>query len=428
MRLILFEDPQARDFYPLTETRPVWELRTGLGTLRERIEWRLGLEATGGLCRGPLQAVAKRLGLGHPELEEGEDILMVNGRLLELDAASILALEPGQGILSEDDILLAARLEADGLAHLDGGGPELDIVDCPEGMVLASRLWDLVHALPQAAAADFPYLEDCLQLLGDAAPPEGVDLSARLIAAERIHIEAGATVGPYCVIDASQGPVVIDRGVQMGPFCVVEGPCYIGEASRLKPGARLLGGNHLGPCCRVAGEVAESILQGYANKQHDGFLGHAYLGEWTNLGADTNNSDLKNNYGAVQVSLLGRTVNTGERFVGLMMGDHAKTGINTMFNTGTVVGIFANVWGGGFPPKEVPPFSWGGPQDGIAAYELEKALETARVVKGRRGRKLAPCEEELLRHLHARYAQEFVAAEPPKPARGSTSPSRKRGA
>lgn len=409
MRLILFEDPQARDFYPLTETRPVWELRTGLGTLRQRIEWRLGLKAEGGLCRGPLQQVAARLGLAHPELAEGEDILMVNGRLLELDAEAVLSLEPGTGML-QDEVLLAARLDASELADLDGGGPELDVVEAPPGMRLARRLWDLVHELPDAAEADFPYLESRLQAEGRTAPPESVDLSVRLIASERIHIEAGAAIGPYCVLDASHGPIVIEKGVQLAPFCVVEGPAFIGEFSRLKPGTRLLGGNHLGPVCRVGGEVAESILQGFANKQHDGFLGHAYLGEWTNLGADTNNSDLKNNYGLVGVTMLGRSVETGERFVGLLMGDHGKTGINTMFNTGTVVGVFANVWGGGFPPKEIPPFSWGGPQDGQSAYDLEKALETARVVKGRRGQTLDPCEEELFRHLHRQYRDEFAPA------------------
>ncbi|MDP2360853.1 MAG: putative sugar nucleotidyl transferase [bacterium] len=406
MRLILFEDPCVRDFYPLTELRPVWELRTGLGTLRQRIEWRLGLEATGGLCRGPLQPVAARLGLPHPELEQGEDILMVNGRLLELDAEAILSLEPGQGML-QGEILLAARLAADGLADLDEGGPELDVVESPEGMCLAGRLWDLIHALPAAAAADFLLLEERLRQSGRSAPPENVDLSVRLMAAERIHIEAGAMIAPYCVIDAAAGPVVIERGARLAPFCVVEGPCLIGEDSRLKPGTRLLGGCHLGPGCRVGGEVAESILQGHANKQHDGFLGHAYLGEWTNLGADTNNSDLKNNYGPVTVRMLGRPVATGERFVGLMMGDHAKTGINTMFNTGTVVGVFANVWGGGFPPKEIPPFSWGGPQDGLAPYDLEKALATARTVKARRERRLEHDEEDLIRALHQRYGEDF---------------------
>ena len=406
MKLILFEDPQARDFYPLTETRPVWELRTGLGTLRRRIEWRLGLDAAGGLCRGPLQKVAARLGLPQPELEEGEEVLLVNGRLLELDAEAVLGLEYGQGML-QGEILLAARLDAEGLKDLDAGGPELDVVEAPPGMVLAQRLWDLVHALPDATEADFLFLEARLQSDCCTAPPESVDLSVRLIGSERIHVEAGAAIAPYCVLDATGGPIVIERGARLAPFCVVEGPCFIGEGSRLKPGTRLLGGCHLGPCCRVGGELAESILQGYANKQHDGFLGHAYLGEWTNLGADTNNSDLKNNYGDVQVTILGHRVETGRRFVGLMMGDHAKTGINTMFNTGTVVGVFANLWGGGFPPKEVPPFSWGGPQDGLGPYDLEKAIETARVVKGRRERTLGRCEEDLIRALHRQYQSEF---------------------
>ncbi len=418
MRLILFEDPQARAFYPLTEMRPVWELRTGLGTLRQRIEWRLGLKAEGGLCRGPLQKVAARLGLPQPELLEGEDILMVNGRLLELDAEAVLSLEPGTGMLL-DDVLLATRLDAAELADLDGGGPELDVVEAPAGMRLAEHLWELIHELPAAAAADFPFLEARLQAEGRTAPPESVDLSVRLIGSERIHIEAGATIAPYCVLDASKGPIVIESGVSLAPFCVVEGPAFIGENSRLKPGTRLLGGNHLGPVSRVAGEVAESILQGYANKQHDGFLGHAYLGEWTNLGADTNNSDLKNNYGQVSVQMLGRQVETGERYVGLLMGDHAKCGINTMFNTGTVVGVFANIWGGGFPPKEVPPFSWGGPQDGITPYELEKAIATAHIVKGRREHNLGRCEEDLIRHLHRQYQDEFAPAPAQKRTRST---------
>jgi UDP-N-acetylglucosamine diphosphorylase/glucosamine-1-phosphate N-acetyltransferase len=424
MKLILFEDPLARDFYPLTEMRPVWELRTGLGTLRKRIEWRLGMTAEGGLCRGPLQALAARLGLATPELVADDDVLMVNGRLLELDADAVLGLEPGTGML-QGEILLAARLEAGGLEHLEEGGPELDVVEAPEGMRLVGRPWELIHELPGAAEADFPYLEARLQTEDRTGPPESVDLSVRLLGSERIHIEAGAEVGPYCVLDARKGPIVIEAGSSLAPYCHVEGPAFIGERTRVKTGARL-SGVHLGPVCRVAGEVAESILQGYANKQHEGFLGHAYLGEWTNLGADTNNSDLKNNYGLVEVTQRGHKVQTGERFVGLLMGDHGKTGINTMFNTGTVVGVFANVWGGGFPPKEIPPFSWGGPQDGITPYDLEKAIETARVVKGRRERNLGRCEEELIRHLHGLYLDEFApAGEPVSPRRAG---SRKKSA
>ncbi len=406
MKLILFEDLQARDFYPLGETRPVWELRTGLGTLRRRIEWRLDMDAEGGLCRGELQGVAARLGLPVPELESDEDVLLVNARLLEFDPEEILALDQGQGIL-DGDVLIAARLVASGLDDMEEGGPELDVIEAACDPILAERVWDLVHHLKAGAESDYLLLEARRLRENMTAPPESVDHSVRILGAERVHVEAGAEIAPYCVLDGRNGPIVIESGAKIASFCVIEGPAYIGEDCRLKPSTRLLGGNHLGPCCRVAGEVGESILQGFANKQHDGFLGHAYLGEWTNLGADTNNSDLKNNYGDVSVCLKGETINTGLRFVGLMMGDHSKTGINTMFNTGTVVGPFANIWGGGFPPKEVPPFSWGGPQDAFVPYELEKALAVAATVKGRRDRQLGREERELFRHMHEQYQSLF---------------------
>lgn len=402
MKLILFEDGHAADFYPLTETRPVWELRCGLGTLRERIEWRLGRKADGGFCRGPLTEVAAANGLGRPELEEGEPVLLVNARLLHFDAETLLALEEGEGLLL-DETLVAARLSAEGLEHLDDeDGPELDVVEAPDDLFLAGRIWELVHE--HGAAADADWIHVATRLAGQDTPPEGVDRSVRFLGADRILVRAGAEVGPGCVLDARRGPIVIHAGAVLAPYCIVEGPALIGPGTRLKPFTRLLGGCHLGPHCRVAGEIGESILQGHANKQHDGFLGHAYLGEWTNLGAGTENSDLKNNYGSVGVTLRGEKVDTEERFVGLMMGDHSKCGINTMFNTGTVVGPFVNLWGGGFPPKEVPPFSWGGPQDGFAPYDLEKALAVARTVMPRRGLVLTDALERLYRDLHARGA------------------------
>jgi UDP-N-acetylglucosamine diphosphorylase/glucosamine-1-phosphate N-acetyltransferase len=148
--------------------------------------------------------------------------------------------------------------------------------------------------------------------------------------------------------------------------------------------------------CKVGGEVEESVIHSYSNKQHDGFLGHAYLGMWVNLGADTNNSDLKNNYGNVKVVINGRLVDSGSMFVGLTMGDHSKSGINTMFNTGTVVGVSSNVFGAGFPPKFVPSFSWGG-SDGQETYELEKSLAVARRVMARRKVTLSAAEESLFR-------------------------------
>ncbi|MFQ5631881.1 MAG: glucose-1-phosphate thymidylyltransferase, partial [bacterium] len=169
--------------------------------------------------------------------------------------------------------------------------------------------------------------------------------------------------------------------------------------AKIKIGAKIYGGTTIGAVCKVGGEVEGSILHGYANKQHEGFLGHAYLGEWTNLGADTNNSDLKNNYKSVRVNVNGEIVDSGSTFVGLFMGDHSKSGINTMFNTGTVVGVSCNVFGSGYPKKYIPSFTWGG-VDADEKYDLEKALETARAVMSRRNKQMTPAQEALLRRIY----------------------------
>ncbi|MEJ2637882.1 MAG: hypothetical protein P8184_21680 [Calditrichia bacterium] len=173
-------------------------------------------------------------------------------------------------------------------------------------------------------------------------------------------------------------------------------PC----STAIKIGAKIYEGTSVGEVCKVGGEVEESIFQSYSNKQHDGFLGHAYIGEWVNLGADTNNSDLKNNYGNVKVNFGGAMVDSGSMFVGLAMGDHSKSGINTMFNTGTVVGPMSNIFGSGFPPKYIAPFSWGGAEQ-MVEHELEKALETARLVMQRRGKQLTPEYENIFRHIYS---------------------------
>ncbi len=409
MKLILFEDDRAGDFYPLTEMHAVWDLRVGLGTLRQRIEWRLALRAEGGICRDELAAVAAEEGLGAPELKAGEELLLVNARLLDFDPQIVQSLELGQCLVQEET-LLAARLHSEDLESFVGAegaeSIELDVLEPSDPWPLASRLWELVHYQPEAVAADLPWWDEATES-GSADLPEGVIHQG----GGQLRLGRDTKIAPFVVIDSSAGAVVIDDGVEVMPFCYIEGPCYIGPKCRLKTHTRLYGGSHLGPVCRIAGEVAESLLLGYANKQHDGFLGHAVLGEWVNLGADSNNSDLKNNYGNVRVSVRGESVNTGERFVGLMMGDHSKCGINTMFNTGTVCGVFANIWGGGFPAKEIPPFSWGGPQDSVIQYKLEQALSTAATVCGRRGREFSPARQELVRVLFRRYGFQFWSQE-----------------
>ena len=202
--------------------------------------------------------------------------------------------------------------------------------------------------------------------------------------AENLWLAQDVRVAPGAVLDAALGPLVIDRTVTVMPHAYLQGPLYVGTGSTIKAGARIYGETSIGAMCKVAGEVAESTLLDFGNKQHDGFIGHAYLGSWINLGAGTTCSDLKNNYGTVRVDQGFGPVDTGSRFVGLMMSEHAKSAIGTLFNTGSCVGFSSNVFGAGFPAKYLPNFSWG---DGSppAVYDAERAASSATVVMGRRG-------------------------------------------
>ncbi|MBI4531482.1 MAG: hypothetical protein HY709_08145, partial [Candidatus Latescibacteria bacterium] len=221
---------------------------------------------------------------------------------------------------------------------------------------------------------------------------------AYLLDSSNIYIAPGATVKPGVVLDAEGGPIFIDQGARIFPNATIEGPAYIGRKTQIKIGAKIYEGTTVGEVCKVGGEVEGSIIHGYSNKQHDGFLGHAYLGMWVNLGADTNNSDLKNNYSSVRVMIDGEEIDTGSMFVGLTMGDHSKSGINTMFNTGTVVGAVCNVFGAGFPPKEIPSFTWGG-ADGLTIYDPHRAIEVCRRVMARRDVPLTDVDAQFLQRL-----------------------------
>lgn len=224
---------------------------------------------------------------------------------------------------------------------------------------------------------------------------------AVLINDEHIIVGNNVHIGACSVLDASEGPIILGANVRIMPHSTVLGPCYLGDNTLIKVGAKIYGETSIGEWSKIGGEVENSIVHAFSNKQHDGFLGHSYLGEWVNLGADTNTSDLKNNYGSIRVQLGTEERNSGRMFLGLLCGDHTKSGINTMFNTGTVTGISANIIGGNFPPKFIPSFSWGG-TIGAPRFEIEKAIELARTVMARRKRLLLPEEEFLLRAEFAR--------------------------
>lgn len=270
-------------------------------------------------------------------------------------------------------------------------------IEVGHSVILMDRPWHLFQHCAQAIAVDMQLVR-LEHVSSDLSGTNTVIGDPSLI-----HLEEGAIV-EASILNTTSGPIYIGKDAVVMEGCAIRGPFSLGSSAQLKMGAKIYGASSFGPECRVGGEVNNSIMLGYSNKGHDGFLGNSVLGEWCNLGADTNNSNLKNNYGEVRVySYANRSMEgTGLQFCGLMMGDHSKAGINTMFNTGTVVGVCANVFGGGFPPKHIPSFSWGG-AEGFEEYDMEKALTTAHNVMKRREVELSNEHIQLLQHVKDRY-------------------------
>jgi hypothetical protein len=330
-----------------------------------------------------------------PDLFLAEDLA---GRLASLGARVIRAGSPPERASSRDR---RARRDRDpsrenmpppdrGRAgsEPDTPGPLPEVIRYP---------WDLIQGLETRIRED-------ILLRGGTGELRGRWEGALLLDPSGVRLGEGSRLMPGCTVNAETGPVYIDERVTVYPGAYLQGPCAVGSGCVIRPGARITGSS-LGPVCKVGGEVEESVLQGYANKQHDGFLGHSYLGSWCNLGAGTSCSNLKNTYGTVRVPLHGTPTDTGSLFAGLFAGDHVKTGITTSFNTGTLVGVMAGITGPGFPPKLIPSFAWGGAQ-GFETYDLDRALETAARMMGRRDRRLTPVERALLQTVYRLTAPE----------------------
>ena len=392
--LCLFEDHLASNFDPIAATRHISHLLVGTMTLRERAVKAAGLDGVTLHGRGYIRDYYRPFG----ELVDppDRDTLFINARL-PLTAAVVDSFPKGEEwIVTWRGDVAAARLSVSSIERLNW---EADTLDFPlHGSIAVSELevggmyeyiWDLLYANADR--------------IGEEAAPSPLERGGTLMTGAHLLYEAaisigrGTVVAPGVVLDASAGPIVLGSGVEIMANSVVVGPCFIGDSSRIKIGAKIYEKTSIGAWCKVGGEVENSIILGYSNKQHDGFLGHSYLGRWVNLGADTNTSDLKNNYGTVRVTLNGREINSGKTFIGSLIGDHAKTGINTMLNTGTVIGTAANVFGGGFPPKSIPSFAWGSEGE---KYDLEKAIDVARRVMARRNVEFTGADEALLRRLY----------------------------
>lgn len=410
MHLCLFEDATVRQLAPLTLTRAAGNLRVGILTLAERQQHAFEAE---GLTLHTRAAVAAVTAQEYPRalvntLPEATDgVLFVNQRWLA-EPGDVLdrlraAATPGEPARAfhQGDTLLAAwhpNPPADLIASEVVGPFQFEGVpeERVEGAQLISRLWHLLDDVPERIAADFDMLGDTL---GTAADDGTVHPSATLVNPGRIVLAPGASVRPGAILNAEAGPIYLAEGAVVEEGAIGIGPLYLGPHARLKMAARV-DGSAIGTHSKVGGEVHASIVHSFSSKAHDGYLGNSYLGRWCNLGADTNTSNLKNDYGEVTMwdAVAGDFVGTERQFLGLVMGDHAKCSINTMFNTGTVVGVFCNLFGAGFPPRRVPSFSWGG-ADGFSEYRLEKALRVAEAVMARRDVPLTDADRALLQHI-----------------------------
>ncbi len=395
--LCLFEDQQVTQFYPLSDTRHLADLLVGTFTQRERATAVTGDDR---IVLHGRSAILRHCAAGGVDVSQpSDDTLFINARL-PLSRSRFDSFPTGrQWVLRHGAEVVAARLHAANVSRLDWAADQLDFTSLPDVArvdtdedVMYRHVWDLIGDNAERIEHDVADGLRPMELRGV------VSSGAHLISRGSIGVGVGSTVSPGAVIDASHGPVVIGSGVEVMPGAVLQGPLFVGDDSRVKIGAKIYGETSIGPWCKIGGEVECSIVLGYSNKQHDGFLGHSYLGRWVNLGADTNTSDLKNNYGMIRVTLRGATVETNRMFLGSVIGDHVKTSINTMLNTGTVIGVGANVFGAGFPPKEIPAFAWGA--DGSSRFQLARALELAERVMARRKVPFTDADRVLLSHLY----------------------------
>jgi UDP-N-acetylglucosamine diphosphorylase / glucose-1-phosphate thymidylyltransferase / UDP-N-acetylgalactosamine diphosphorylase / glucosamine-1-phosphate N-acetyltransferase / galactosamine-1-phosphate N-acetyltransferase len=416
--VVLFEDDRtAEELFPLSVLRPSWEIRCGAGCLRH---WLGSLESpTMALLyrsRPELAAITPQLaGQSDEPADSDADTVFLNGRLIGFWKHDERAADLPDAVADSAGRLLWARArgaEAESLLRYDGNELPRRLVErgkaapIPEGwtFLYARYIWD--YMLHNKAVLMRQFVAEGIapaQLMGAyqlRELPTGVHFNGK-ITGYPVYIGPNVRLMPGVVLGNHLGPIWIGAQTEIEPFAYLEGPLYIGSHCRIKAGTRFYGGCALGPECRVAGEISNSVFQSHANKQHDGFLGSSVIGQWVNLGADTRNSNLRNDYGPVKVQVGAKLIETGERYIGLMCGDHAKTGINTMFNTGTVVGVGANVYGAGYPPRFVGSFQWGG-VEGLKTGSLERTLEIARLAMQRRECPLSAAEEDLLRRHYAR--------------------------
>ncbi len=381
MNYILFDGPARNALLPFTFTRPVADILIGILTIREKWELYLGSTTT--------TLTEEYLSEKYPMVEMEQNVMinasfLPNPTLVEM----IQNLESNQAIFKGDEVIAFFTNEEQDEVSFD----TYEILEYTYDCLTVEHTWDIFSKNSEAIRADFEFLTEDRK-------SQPIPKSVNVIAPENIFIEEGAKL-EFVTLNASTGPIYIGKNSEIMEGTVIRGPFALCEGAGVKMAAKIYGATTVGPYSKIGGEVNNSVLFAYSNKGHDGFLGNSVLGEWCNIGADSNNSNLKNNYEEVKLwnyETEGFT-KTGLQFCGLMMGDHSKCGINTMFNTGTVVGVSSNIFGSGFPRNFVPSFSWGGAA-GFTTYTTSKAFATAKLVMSRRNVDFDEKEQAILEHV-----------------------------
>ncbi|MFK8058265.1 MAG: putative sugar nucleotidyl transferase [Saprospiraceae bacterium] len=387
--LILFDDKAWAGLRPLTWLRPVSELRIGILTMAER--WEL-------LLTGQASCVTQDYLAEQYPLALARDNFFINASLLPTKdlVKQILQLSQGEA-LTQNDELLAARLDDKAILRIsdpEGEGDDIPGYDYVGEAILLHRPYDLFMHNERMIAYD-------TELVCGTRHSQQLPETNTVIGDHPVFLEQGASI-EACILNTTDGPIYLGKNSLVMEGSMLRGPIAVCESGVIKMGAKIYKGTTVGPHSKVGGEVSNVVFQGYCNKGHDGYLGNSVVGQWCNLGADTNASNLKNNYGNVRIWDYESESFTpsGTQFCGLIMGDHSKCGINTMFNTGTVIGVAANVFGSGFPRTFIPDFSWGSAA-GMTTHKLPKVFETADLVKQRRKLSLSEHEKDVLEHVYA---------------------------
>lgn len=381
MNFILFDGAVRTSLLPLTYTKPVADLRIGILTIREKWEQLLGFTTT--------TLTEEYLEEKYPMVEMEQNV-MINASFLPTEqlVEIIQDLKENQAVFKNDDVIAFYTTDSQEEVNFEN----YEQIEFEEEVLQIKNTWDLFSLNDKALKADFNLITEGRK---SQPIPEGVQYLNK----ENIFIEEGAEV-LFCTLNASKGPIYIGKNTLVMEGALIRGPFALGEHSVVKMGAKIYGATTVGPKCTIGGEVNNSILSGYSSKGHEGYMGNAVIGEWCNIGADSNNSNLKNNYDEVRLWNY-ETENfarTGLQFCGLIMGDHSKCAINTMFNTGTVVGVSANIYGSNFPRNFIPSFSWGGAA-GFSTYQINKAKETANLVMKRKNEDFNNIEQRILENI-----------------------------